>query len=53
MAIRGAITTRDLLTNSGLILHQFGARAWLRCWCAVLFGRETTFLACVACFRAK
>jgi hypothetical protein len=52
MAIRGAITSRDLLMNSGLILRHFGPRAWLRCWFAILLQRETTFLACVACLRA-
>jgi hypothetical protein len=45
MAIRGVITTRHLLTHSGLILRHFGPRAWLRCWSAVLLRRETTFLA--------
>jgi hypothetical protein len=47
MAIRGTITSKDLLMNSGLILRLFGARAWLRCWLAILLQRETTFLACV------
>ena len=52
MAIRGVITTRNLLTNSGLILRHFGPRAWLRCWIAILLQRDTTFLACVLCLRA-
>jgi len=52
MAIRGVITTRDLLMNSGLILRHFGLRAWLRCWFAIVLQKETTFLACVLCGRA-
>jgi hypothetical protein len=51
MAIRGAITTKDLFTNSVVILRHFGPRAWLRCWFAIVLHRETTFLACVVCLR--
>lgn len=49
MSIRGAITTRDVLLNSGLILRCYGARAYFRCCVAIVLQRQTTFLACIAC----
>jgi hypothetical protein len=47
MSIQGAITTKDVLMNSGLILHCYGARALLRCCLALLLQKRTTFLVCV------
>jgi hypothetical protein len=52
MGIRGVITTRDVLLNSGLILRCYGPRAYWRCCLAILLQRQTTFLACVACLGA-
>jgi hypothetical protein len=47
MYIQGAITSRDVLVNSALIVRCYGARAYLRCCLAVLLHRRTTFLDCV------
>ena len=47
MAIRGVITSRDVLLNGGTILREFGPRAYLRCCVAMLLRRPTTFLTCV------
>ena len=47
MAIRGTITSRDVLLNGATIMREFGARAWLRCCMAMLRGRPTTFLDCL------
>jgi hypothetical protein len=52
MAIRGTITTRDVLMNSGLVLRHYGFRAYLRCCFAVLLQKRTTFLDCVVCLDA-
>ena len=48
MYIRGAVTTMDVLMNSGLILRCYGPRAYLRCCFAILLQKQTTFLDCVA-----
>ena len=47
MAIRGTITSRDVLLNGGTIVREFGPRALLRCCVAMLLRRPTTFLACL------
>jgi len=47
MAIRGVITSRDVLLNGRTILREFGPRAYLRCCVAMLLRRPTTFLSCV------
>ena len=47
MAINGVITTREVVRHSALILREFGAGAWLRCFGAIVLRRRTTFLACV------
>ena len=47
MSIQGAITTREVWMNSGLIFRCYGARAYLRCCLAVLLQKRTTFLDCV------
>ena len=47
MAIRGVITTRDVLLNSATILREFGPRTYLRCCLAIVLGRPTTFLGCL------
>ena len=46
MTICGVITTRDVLRNSGVILREFGAAAYLRCCLAIVLRRRTTFLHC-------
>ena len=47
MAIRGCITSRDVLRNGASIVRQFGPRTYLRCCLAILRRRQTTFLSCV------
>ena len=47
MSIQGAITARDVVLNSGLIVRTFGPAAYLRCCLAILLGKRTTFLECV------
>jgi hypothetical protein len=47
MAIRGVITSRDVLLNGATILREFGARAYLRCCVAMLLRRPSTFLECL------
>ncbi len=47
MAIRGVITTRDVLLNGATIVREFGTRTYLRCCLAIVLRRPTTFLACV------
>ncbi|HYZ90368.1 MAG TPA: hypothetical protein VE620_13815 [Myxococcales bacterium] len=47
MAIRGVITSRDVLRNGGTILREFGPRAYLRCCMAMLLRRHRTFLDCI------
>ncbi|MBI5534305.1 MAG: hypothetical protein HY898_16390 [Deltaproteobacteria bacterium] len=44
----GFITTRHLLWNGGIILREFGVRAYLRCVIRCLFSsKPSTFLQCV------
>ena len=44
----GVITTRHLVTHSGLIVQEFGARCFLRClWRSLTASRPVTFLECV------
>ena len=45
--ICGVITTRDVLRHSAVIVREFGAGAYLRCFVALLVRRRTTFLECV------
>ncbi len=45
--ICGVITTRDVLRHSAVIVREFGAGAYLRCFVALLARRRTTFLDCV------
>jgi hypothetical protein len=47
MAIRGIITSRDVLLNGAMIVREFGPRAWLRCCAAMVLRRQTTFLDCL------
>ncbi len=47
MSIRGVITTGHVLRNARLIVREFGAVAFLRCFLAIALRRRTTFLACV------
>ena len=47
MAIRGVITSRDVLMNGRMILREFGPRAYFRCCVAMLLRRPGTFLDCV------
>ena len=42
--MRGVITSRDVLTNVGLIFREFGPRCLLRCLKAIVTSRPTTFL---------
>jgi hypothetical protein len=48
MAIRGVITSRDVLLNGATIVREFGPRTYIRCCLAILLRRRTTFLACVS-----
>jgi hypothetical protein len=47
MAIRGVISSRDVLRNGSTILREFGARAYFRCCVAMLLRRPSTFLDCI------
>jgi hypothetical protein len=47
MAIAGVITTKDVLRQSGTIVREFGAAAYVRCCMAILLRKRTTFLTCV------
>lgn len=47
MSISGVITTTDVLNNTGTIVREFGAGAFLRCCIAIVFRQRTTFLNCV------
>jgi hypothetical protein len=47
MAIRGVITSRDVLLKGPVILREFGPRAYLRCCVAMLLRRPSTFLDCI------
>jgi hypothetical protein len=47
MAIRGVITSREVLLKGPTILREFGPRAYLRCCVAMLLGRPSTFLECI------
>jgi len=40
----GVITTRDVLTNLGLIRREFGLRCVVRCLWTVIRRKPTTFL---------
>jgi hypothetical protein len=42
--MRGVITSRDVITNAGLICREFGVGCMLRCIAAVIVRRQTTFL---------
>lgn len=49
----GIITTRDLVTNASLIVHEFGVATYLRCLAAVMLSRrQVTFLEIVMRLRA-
>ena len=45
--ICGVITTKDVLRHSAVIVREFGAVAYFRCFVAVITRRQTTFLDCV------
>jgi hypothetical protein len=47
MSIRGAITTRHVITHAAIVVREFGPAAFLRCCLAVLRRRKATFLDCV------
>jgi hypothetical protein len=42
--MRGFIDTRQVLFHFGTICREFGPRCATRCLCAILRGRQTTFL---------
>ncbi|MCE9670263.1 hypothetical protein LY474_20910 [Myxococcus stipitatus] len=42
--MRGVITLRDVVSNLGVVLREFGALCVVRCLVASLRGRQTTFL---------
>ena len=43
-AMRGIITSRDVVRNVGTIYREFGGRCLLRCLWVMVSGRRTTFL---------
>ena len=45
--ISGVITTRHVITHAGIIVREFGAAAYLRCFLALLRRRRMTFLDCI------
>lgn len=46
--MNGFVTTRHLLTCSPTIVHEFGARCYVRCiWLALTAHRPVTFLECI------
>ena len=46
--MRGVVTTRHLVSHSGMIIRLFGVRAYAHCVWAVLSGRrDVTFLECL------
>lgn len=45
--MRGVITGRDVVRHSITIIRLFGPRAYLRCLCAALSWRPSTFLQVV------
>ena len=47
MAIRGVITTKEVLRHTAIIVHEFGAGAYLRCCLAIVRRQRTIFLNCV------
>jgi len=42
--IQGLITSKDVLWNGRSIVRGYGLRQYVRCLCAVLSRRRTTFL---------
>ncbi len=42
--MRGVITHREIILNLFLVWREFGAACLWRCLCAVMSGRQTTFL---------
>jgi hypothetical protein len=46
-AMRGVITSSDVLKNPLVVWRAFGGRCLLRCLAAILRGRSTTFLELV------
>jgi hypothetical protein len=47
-AMNGFVTTRHLLTHSPTIIHEFGARCYVRCiWRTLTADRPVTFLECI------
>ena len=42
--MRGVITLRDVVSNLGLVLREFGAVCVFRCLFASLRRKQTTFL---------
>ena len=49
----GLVTTRDLIVHPYVIVHEFGARCYLRCiWRSVTAPGRSTFLECMECAPA-
>jgi hypothetical protein len=42
--MRGVITLRDVVSNVGVVLREFGAGCLVRCLVASLRRKQTTFL---------
>jgi len=47
MAIRGMITSKEIVAHAGLIAREYGFATLWRCCVAIALRRRTTFLACV------
>jgi hypothetical protein len=46
--MRGVITGRDVFKHSVTIVRHFGFRCYLRCVCAAVSSRPSTFLEVVS-----
>ncbi len=42
--MHGVITTKDVVSNLGLIWREFGTACLLRCLRSIVYGHPTTFL---------
>ena len=50
--MHGIITTRHLVTNASVIIHEFGMTTYLRCVAAAVLSRQkVTFLEMVMRIR--
>jgi hypothetical protein len=45
--ISGVITARHVIRHPVIIVREFGAAAYLRCFLVLLRRRRTTFLECI------